>query len=99
MAIHAITFRLEYDNTYEERWSSVVAAIRNEAANDCWEEPTSFFLIESNKNSKTLAESIDKNSSIDTRKDLLLVINLTEKGYTPLGKVNDDSLHRLMKKR
>jgi hypothetical protein len=99
MAIHAVTFRLEHDDTYSERYKSVVAAIRGATKSTYWDEPTSFALIESDSVSKDVAEFIDNNSTLDKRKDLLLVINLTQKGYTHLGVVKDEDLHTLMKRR
>ena len=99
MAIHAITFRLESDSTYGDRYKSVVEAIRKQAGNKYWNEPTSFALIESDGTSKEVAASIDRNSTLDQCKDLLLVTNLTQKGYTALGVVKDNDLHALMQRR
>ena len=99
MAIHAGTFRIEYDGTYDDRYNSVVAAIRAQTTTAYWDEPTSFFLIESGKNSASIADAVVLNSEFDARKDLLLVINLTEKGYTPRGVVKDGDLNALMARR
>ena len=99
MAIHAITFRLNSDSEYERRYVSLIGAIEKATATTFWSEPTSFFLIESTSNSKELAEWINQNSLLDPSKDLLLVINLTSKGHTPLGHIIDNDLHTLMARR
>jgi hypothetical protein len=99
MAIFAITFRIEDDSTYASRYNSVVAAIKGATTSTYWDEPTSFFLIESGKNSADVAAQIDANSTFDSKKDLLLVINLSQKGYKVLGHYTDKDLDVLLKKR
>jgi hypothetical protein len=100
MAIFAITFRIHDDAGYSERYESVVLAINTIANGQYWDEPTSFFLIENTTlNSDGLASKIDQLSSFSPSKDLLLVINLSQKGYKAIGNVKDNDLHELMKKR
>lgn len=99
MAIFAITFRIHQDASYSDRYESVVQAIKGETKSVYWDEPTSFILIESSENSENLANSINAASSFAESKDLLLVINLSQKGYKAIGKITDADLHVLMKKR
>ena len=99
MSIHAVIFRIHEDSTYRERYESVVQATRQQTSSTYWDEPTSFILIESTKNSKDVATAIDADSSFAHSKDLLLVINLSQKGYTALGNVTDNDLHALMSRR
>ncbi len=99
MAIHAVTFRIHQDSTYQERYESVVQATRQQTSSTYWDEPTSFILIESTKNSADVAQAIGANSKFALNKDLLLVINLSAKEYTALGQVKDGDLHVLMKRR
>jgi hypothetical protein len=101
MPIFAITFRIHDDAGYSERYESVVLAIKGHAIGNgkYWDEPTSFFLIESDLNSEGLASQIDQGSDFSPSKDLLLVTNLSQKGYKAIGKVTDNDLHDLMKKR
>jgi hypothetical protein len=49
--------------------------------------------------SAEVATQIDRNSTFSESKDLLLVVNLTEKGYKALGQVKDKDLDVLMGKR
>jgi len=100
MAIFAVTFRLHENPTYQERWESLVIAIRQETTSTYWDEPTSFFLIESNKSSADVADSIHANSKLDETVDLLVVINIsTTKGHKAIGVIHDTDFGKLMAKR
>jgi hypothetical protein len=84
--IFAITFRLEYDNDYHERWESLVEATRAQAAGRMtWEEPTSFFLLESSKTASEIAGAIFLGSKMHSTKDVLLVLNLSAKDQAVRG--------------
>lgn len=100
MAIFAITFRIHEDADYSNRYESVVDAIKKVCHGECyWDEPTSFFLLENPHTSDAIAQWIDTNSRFADNKDLLLVTNLSQKGYKAIGNVRNDCLHKLMKKR
>lgn len=100
MAIFAVTFRIHDDDSYRDRWSSVVDAIRAETTSTYWEEPTSFALIESGKSSADVADSIKNNSKLAPSKDLLVVINLSvTQGHKAIGKMHDSDFTKLMAKR
>lgn len=99
MAIHSITFCIEHDSTYSRRSQSVVDAIRSLTHSTYWDEPTSFALIESALNSSGLAEAIVRNSDFNDGKDILLVVNLSKKGYTARGPIVYGDLHALMERR
>jgi hypothetical protein len=97
MALFAITFRINDDAEYEERYSSVTAAIEHAGrSGKHWKEPTSFYLITYSGNSETLANEIQENSLFAPDRDLLLVINLSQRGYKPAGKIRDRDLYELM---
>lgn len=99
MSLFAISFRIHKDATYDARWQSVNDAIMGERTGTHWSEPTSFFLIQTGKNSLQLASAINLNSSFDESKDLLIVINLDQNGYKVLGKCADADVHALMQAR
>lgn len=99
MAIFAITFRIHDDSTYDERYESVMAAITAQSTSTYWAETTSFYLIEAKKKSADLAAEIDANSKFADDRDLLVVINLTEKAHKAIGRVTDSDLEVLLKKR
>jgi hypothetical protein len=85
MAVHAISFRIKDDSGYDNRWSSLVAAIGVEATDGTWQETTSFFVLQSTKSSAELASSLYYGSLLDDRKDLLVVINLSLKDQAIKG--------------
>ena len=60
MAIHAITFRIHQDRTYDHRYQSVVNAIEKLTESTYWDGTTSFTLVESHGNSGQVAEKIDR---------------------------------------
>lgn len=101
MAIFAATFRIHDDAGYNDRYASTVEAIKACCHGDVyWDEPTSFFLFENPSTSKKIAEHVESASDFAPNKDLLLVINLSQKGYTPAGHGTDlQSLKQLMDKR
>ena len=96
MAVFAISFRIHYDSTYDDRYASVVDAIKYEAQGDYWDETTSFFLISSDKASKDLAFSIYALSKLAVSKDLLVVLNQNYKGASYAGTLHDRSLVKLL---
>jgi hypothetical protein len=100
MAIFAISFRIHEDSTYEERYESLIEQIKKEAIDATWEETTSFFIIESNETaSKSLCDRLYNRSDILESKDILLVINLSAKGYAQRGAQYPNTLDSLMRKR
>lgn len=100
MAVFAISFHVRQGDDYKDRYDSLVEAIKvqAESQDDIWEETTSFILLISRKNSKGLMADILEAASINAD-DILLVINLSEKGYTPHGVVDGALLKRLMDRR
>jgi hypothetical protein len=99
MAIFAISFRIKEDSTYQERYDSLVERIKKNASGSTWEETTSFFLIESTKSSQTLCDDLYNNSQIMSSKDILLITNLSQKGYAQKGAPYPNTLNSLMEKR
>jgi hypothetical protein len=88
MATYVVSFRLEYDGTYSDRYSSVVDAIRKEAeAGSRWEELTSLFIFKSSKSSDSIASSIYVGSLFDITKDAVLVVNASSGSFATRGKI------------
>ncbi|MBM9594470.1 hypothetical protein [Roseitranquillus sediminis] len=85
MATHIISFRIENNSGYAERWASTVAAIRREADGSAWDETTSFFLIRSAKTADALATSIYVGSKFNSTCDTLLVVNAANATYATRG--------------
>ena len=88
MSIQAIAFRIHEDSRYQGRWSSVNDAIKKETSSTYSAELTSFF-------EEFSAAAIEGNSSLASYRDLLLVTDLTDRGYGVIGKVIDGDLRFL----
>jgi hypothetical protein len=98
--MYCITFRIHQDAGAPQRYASTIEAIKSVCHGEYWDEPTSFFLFENPSTSAAIANYVNKNSSFDPSKDILLVTNLSLKQYAPLGKIkNPQLLARLMAKR
>lgn len=88
MAVHIISFRIAYDQSYDDRRDTTVNAIVKEAkGGKTWQETTSFVLIESDKSAFDLAFAIYYGSQLDAAKDTLLVIDLTHNAYATRGRI------------
>lgn len=99
MAVFAIAFRIHEDADYDERWSSVVDAIRKQTSSQFWNETAAFALIESSKSSQGILGGIETSSKFDASLDMLLVINLNQADYAKAGPFADRNLDDIMAKR
>ena len=86
MSVHWITFRIDSKTvggrSYEQRYQALVDAV-NEHATDAWDEPTSFWLIESSASRSTIVASIKR--AIATSTDLVMVGSMETTGATLIG--------------
>lgn len=99
MAVFAISFRIASDSSYSDRYQSVVDAILKISPGIYWDETTSFVIVEAEKSSENMASEIDNGSTFRPSTDLLVVINLSQKGYAVRGQYSDKDLDKLMEKR
>lgn len=86
MGVYWVTFRL-VDRTvegrsYSDRYQALVDAA-NEHATDAWDEPTSFWLIESSSTRAQIAASMRR--AIATSSDLVLIGSMEHTGATLIG--------------
>lgn len=100
MAIFAVSFRVAGRKTargsYDERWESVDTAIKSISASRYWSETTSFYIVESLLNTRELVEAIQNISQLDQAVDLMVCINLSQKGYEVLGSNPDPDIGILL---
>src|SRR4051812_9158322 len=101
MAIFAITFRIHEDATYNDRYNSLMEQIRRAAVDpaDNWNEPTSFVIMQSDQSTASLFHALYYQSSIVETKDVLVVVNLSEKTYAQKGAKYPNTLEWLMVRR
>lgn len=89
MATYLITFRLDYNSTYADRWESVIKAIRAQSVDGkTWEEMTSVILLESDKSADAVARDIYISSDFNTVTDKLLVVNSSNNTYATRGEID-----------
>lgn len=98
MAIYAVMIRLQSGDDYSKRLAETVAVIHNEGggSSEVWEEPTSTYILRSNKATQNLCDSIYLASPIYESKDLLVVVNLSMKAYAQKGAKYPNTLKSLM---
>jgi hypothetical protein len=103
MAIFAVSFRIAGRTTargrYDERWETVDVAVKSSSTSRYWNETTAFYIIESDLSSQELVEVIQQTSKLDQSLDLLVCINLSQKGYQILGSNPDPDIDALMEAR
>ncbi|MDJ0992508.1 MAG: hypothetical protein QNI90_02970 [Dinoroseobacter sp.] len=84
--LYLVAFRLHHDDTYSERWDSVVRAVRAEAEGGViWEELSSLIVMKSERSVLDLAQAIHEASSIRDSNDLLMIVNPATKEYACVG--------------
>lgn len=88
MATYVVSFRLEYDGNYSDRYASVVDAIRKEASGgNKWEEMTSMFIFKSSKSAEEVATSIYLGSLLNASKDAVLAVSASNGTFATRGKI------------
>lgn len=85
MSLFVVTFRVQDGPRYDDRYGSLTASIEDAAHHAYWDEPTSFYLLESELNSEALRKQIVSNADINSD-DLVVVINISlTKGHSATG--------------
>lgn len=87
---YAVSFRIAFDSTYFDRWSSTIDAVRAQADRGAtWEELTSQILFRSSKSADGIARDIYLGSKFDVTRDGLLVINHSDGTFATRGKIDN----------
>jgi hypothetical protein len=93
MAVYWLTFRLEYDATYDQRLKKLNDAI-DRIAPQWWVEPTSFLLFECGENIDGVAQAAK--AAINPRTDMVLIGMSEFKTARVIGNVTQTALFDLM---
>lgn len=72
---YAISFEIKADDTYGERYTSLMEEIRKTPNASVWTETTSFVLLRSAETIDDLEHRLYYNSKLNSAKDILLVID------------------------
>ena len=97
MTKYWITYRLHYGNaggqSYEQRYKALTTAVKD-LGNSRWEEPTSFYALESEHAIEPIAAHLKK--AINTTHDLVLIRKLDTQDALVVGTVSDFTIFSLM---
>jgi hypothetical protein len=88
-----ITFRLEQNSTYQQRYANLQKHLKVLIAERLWEEPTSFVAFNSTYALNTIATHLEK--SINTAVDVILLARVGYKAYRVIGNANDADVFKL----
>lgn len=75
MAHYSVSFELKSNDTYSDRYDSLMEAIQASPSKAVWTETTSFALVETTESLTTFANRLYVDTDIDDRWDKLLVID------------------------
>lgn len=94
MTVYAITFRLEHDETWSDRYDSFMDAVR--ACKTVWAETTSFCLVETDETLEALERRLYL-TQFSTFKDTMVVIQVSYDAAVARGKIKDkETLRNLL---
>ena len=99
MALFAVSFMLEDGSDYSDRYAALTKAIEAAADGDVWSETSSFYLVNSTRNSLGLKDEITGAVALQDG-DVLLVINLSKtKGHATSGIAKKALFKKLIEQR
>lgn len=99
MALFAVSFMLEDGSDYNDRYTALTKAIEAAADGDVWSETSSFYLVNSTRNSLGLKDEITGAVALQDG-DVLLVINLSKtKGHATSGIAKKALFKKLIEQR
>ncbi len=75
MGHFVITFRFEYDGSYQERYDSFTKKVK-EIATSKWEETSSFYAIEAPGTAESIRDTLYYKTGFMESKDQMVVIDL-----------------------
>lgn len=93
MPRYAVSFRIDYNATYQERYDSFCEEVRRGAAT-WWAGTTSFFAVQSSDDLDTFCNRIYYRSKFSAACDVFLVVNIETGAGRSKGPVPDRDLYR-----
>ena len=94
MAVYAVSFDLEYDSNYQDRYTSFTDQVKK--GDDWWADTTSFVVVRTTETIDTFCTRIYAYSSFNASKDLYLVVDSEIKSARIRGKIKDRDIFKLM---
>jgi hypothetical protein len=94
MAIYAVSFDLEYDTTYQERYRSFMEQVKK--GSDWWADTTSFVVVQTSETIDSFCSRIWTQSGFSSSKDLYLVFDTEKLSARIRGKIKNRQIFKLM---
>ncbi|SDN51619.1 hypothetical protein [Polaromonas sp. JS666] len=80
-----LSFRIESDSTYQDRYDSLQEALRTIAAEIPWDETSSVCIFPAAGTAQSVADHLYYKSKLLAPKDLLLIIDLDNRTHAQYG--------------
>jgi hypothetical protein len=94
MAVYAVSFDLEYDSAYQERYVSFMEQVKK--GGEWWADTTSFVVVRTSETIDSFCSRIYTQSSFNSTKDLYLVTDVEKLSARIRGKIKDKDIFKLM---
>jgi cellobiose phosphorylase len=92
MANFIVTFKFKADDTRSDRYNSFVKKINELTSYEHWDETTSFYCFEIAMSAETLCSALYIDSDFNATKDMMVVIDVTNKQKATKGELQWPSL-------
>lgn len=80
-----VTFKIKSDATYQKRYDSFVDQIKEIAGHIQWDETTSFYCFQADASAEGLCQTLYIKSDFDATKDIMAVIDISNKKLATKG--------------
>jgi hypothetical protein len=94
MPVYAVSFDLEYDSTYHDRYTSFMEQVKK--GGDWWADTTSFVAVRTSETIDNFCSRIWSMSGFNSAKDLYLVLDTEKLSARIRGKIKDRDIFKLM---
>ncbi|WP_409188588.1 hypothetical protein [Bradyrhizobium sp. RDM4] len=94
MATLSVSFDLEYDSTYQARYTSFMEQVKKSGL--WWADTTSFVVVSTTESIDEFCSRIYVNSDFNATKDLFLVMDTEVKSARIRGKISDRDAFKLI---
>lgn len=84
------------DDTYNQIYKDLNAALQSSPVTKYWCETTSFFCVETNEGAAQLVDRVVKAAKMRPSKDRLVVVNANVKTGAAWGNITDGDIYSLM---
>jgi len=92
MANFIVTFQIKSDDTYQKRYNSFIRKVNELTNYEHWDETTSFLCFETSSSAEGVCSSLYVGSDFDATKDIMVVIDVSNKKRATKGPLKYPSL-------